>query len=78
MSLYFRNIDSKLADYQRIFIENKISCRNEDIKTLSTWLSINNNVLYNIKYKRRYCQKIGDNLLKDNTKLLKLMNWPTW
>ena len=71
-SLYFRNKDYKLADCQRIFIENKISWGHEDIKTLSTRLSISKSVLYNIKNKRRYCKKISDNLLTDNTKLFEV------
>ena len=73
-SLYFRNKNSKLADYQRIFIKNKISWGHEDIKTLSTRLSISKSDLYNIKNKRRYCKKISDNLLTTIQNFLKLMN----
>ena len=69
-SLYFRHKSCKLDGCQRVFLENKISMEDEDISTLSAKFKISKGALYNIKNKRRYCSKISDNPLKDNTKLV--------
>ena len=69
-SLYFRNKHSRLDNFQRDFLCNKIQNENADISQISRAFRVNKGVLYNLKKMKKYSLSSNINLLKDNTKLI--------
>ena len=52
ISLYSRNKNSRIDNFQRAFLEREINMGDQDIATLSAKFRISTSVLYNIKKKR--------------------------
>ena len=68
--LYFRSKHSRLDNYQRKFLEERIRNERDDISRISVAFKVSKGVQYNLRNKRRYSSATNIDLSKDNTKLV--------